>query len=62
MKEFKFTKLLFILAIIILIAWGAGVIFKAVAWVLNGLVGLAAIILCIGLISMYIDSKKRTED
>lgn len=56
----KFSQVLFIVAIIILIAWVAGLVFKFTAWVMNGLVGLAAIIVIIGIISLFIKSKQRS--
>lgn len=59
MKDMKFTKVLLTIAIIILVAWGIGLIFKFAAWVLNGLVGVAAIIVIVGLISMYLKSKSK---
>ena len=54
----KFTNVLFSIAIIILIAWVIGLVFKFAAWVLNGLVGIAAIIVIIGLITMFVKSKQ----
>lgn len=54
----KITNVLFTVAIIILVAWVIGLVFKFTAWVLNGLVGIAAIIFIIGLITMYVKSKR----
>ena len=54
----KITNVLFTVAIIILVAWVIGLVFKFTAWVLNGLVGIAAIIFIIGLITMYVKSKQ----
>ncbi|MGYP003518951250 len=54
----KITNVLFTVAIIILVAWVIGLAFKFTAWVLNGLVGIAAIIFIIGLITMYVKSKR----
>ena len=55
----KFTSELFVIATVILIAWVTGLIFKAATWVLNGLVSVAAIIVIIGLITLYIKSKNK---
>ena len=54
----KITNVLFTVAIIILVAWVIGLVFKFTAWMLNGLVGIAAIIFIIGLITMYVKSKR----
>ena len=54
----KITNVLFTVAIIILVAWVIGLVFKFTAWILNGLVGIAAIIFIIGLITMYVKSKR----
>ena len=54
----KITNVLFTVAIIILVAWVIGLVFKFTAWMLNGLVGIAAIIFIIGLITMYVKSKQ----
>ena len=54
----KITNVLFTIAIIILVAWVIGLVFKFTAWMLNGLVGIAAIIFIIGLITMYVKSKQ----
>ena len=54
----KITNVLFTVAIIILVAWVIGLVFKFTAWILNGLVGIAAIIFIIGLITMYVKSKQ----
>ena len=61
MKETKFSHLLFFIAIIILIAWAIGIVFKFAVWLLNGLVGLAAIIVAVGLVSMFIKSKTKNK-
>lgn len=54
----KFSTVMYTIAAIILIAWVMGVVFKFTSWLLNGLVGVAAIILVIGLIAAYIQNKK----
>ena len=56
----KITNVLFTVAIIILVAWVIGLVFKFTAWMLNGLVGIAAIIFIIGLITMYVKSKQNS--
>ena len=58
----KITNVLFSIAIVVLIAWVIGMVFKFAAWILNGLVGVAAIIVIIGLIAMFIQSKRNNSN
>lgn len=55
----KLSRLIFIIAAVILAAWLLGIVLKFTAWLLNGLVGIAAIILIIGLIGAYLERRKR---
>lgn len=55
----KLPRLIFTIAAVILAAWLLGIVFKFAAWLLNGLVGVAAIILVIGLIGAYLERRKR---
>ena len=54
----KATRLIFLIAAVIVIAWLVGLVFKLAAWLINGLVYIAAIVVIIGLISAYFESRK----
>jgi len=41
-------------------AWLLGLILKLAAWLINGLLYIAAIVVIIALISAYLDSRKKT--
>ena len=56
----KLSRLIFIIAAVIVGAWLLGLVFKAAAWLLEGLLYIAAIIVIIGLIRMFIEQKKKT--
>lgn len=55
----KITRLIFIIAAIIIGAWLLGLVFKLAAWLISGLVYVAAIVVAIGLISAYIEGRKK---
>jgi len=55
----KTSRLIFLIAAVVIGVWLLGLIFKLAAWLINGLLYVAAIIVIIGLISAYIDSRKR---
>ena len=55
----KASRLIFLIAAIVIGVWLLGLILKLAAWLINGLLYVAAIIVIIGLISAYIDSRKR---
>lgn len=55
----KITRLIFLIAAIIVAAWLVSLVFKFAAWLINGLVYVAAIVIIIGLISAYIESRKK---
>ena len=54
----KATRLIFLIAAVIVIAWLVGLVFKLAAWLIKGLVYIAAIVVIIGLISAYFESRK----
>lgn len=56
----KLSKLIIIIAAIIVGAWCIGLLFRLTAWLLNGLVGVAAIVLVIALIYRWIKGAKPT--
>ena len=55
----KLTRVLFIIAAIIVGVWLIGLLFKLAAWVISSLLYIAALVVIVGLISMYIDSRKK---
>ncbi len=55
----KLSRLIFVIAAIIVGAWLLGLILRAAAWIISALVGLAAIIVIIGVVSAYFENKKR---
>ncbi len=57
----KITRLIFAIAVIIVAVWLLGLILKLAAWLISGLFYVAAIIVIIGLISLYIESKKQKQ-
>lgn len=54
----KVTRLVFLIAAVIVGAWLLGLVFKLAAWLINGLLYVAAIIAIIGLVSAYLESRK----
>lgn len=54
----KLTRLIFLIAAVIVGAWLLSLIFKLAAWIINGLLYVAAIVVIVGLISAYIQSRK----
>lgn len=55
----KITRLVFITAAIVIGVWILGLLFKLAAWVIESLLYISAIIVIIGLISAYIESRKK---
>ena len=55
----KITQLIFVIAIIIVAVWFIGLVLKIAAWLISGLFYLAAIIVIIGLVMSFIESKKK---
>ncbi len=53
----KLTRLIFLIAAIIVGAWLLSLVFKLAAWIINGLLYVAAIVVIVGLISAYIQSR-----
>jgi hypothetical protein len=58
MKQTNLSQLVFIIAAIIVGVWLLGLLFKLAAWLINGLLYLAAIIVIVGLISAYLENRK----
>ena len=57
----KFTKLVFAIAVVIVAAWALGLIFKLAAWLIHGLLYVAAVVVIIGLIAAFIESRKQKQ-
>lgn len=57
-KRMKLSRLLFIIAVIIVGVWALGLVFKLVAWVLSSLLYIAAIIVIVGLVRYWWESRK----
>lgn len=55
----NFTRLVFSIASLVIIVWILGLVFKFAAWLINGLLYVAAIIVIVGLISAYIQRRKQ---
>lgn len=55
----NFTRLVFSIASLVIIVWILGLIFKFAAWLINGLLYVAAIIVIIGLISAFLQQRKK---
>lgn len=54
----KLSKLIFSIASIIVVVWLLGLVFRFTAWLISGLLYVAAIVVAIGLIVAYIESRK----
>lgn len=54
----KLQRLIFLIAAVVIGVWLLGLVFKLAAWLINGLLYVAAIIVIIGLISAFLDSRK----
>lgn len=55
----KITKLIFTIAALIIGVWLLGQVFKFAAWLINGLLYVAAIVVIIGLIAAYVEGRKK---
>lgn len=56
----KLSRVIFAIAAIIVGVWVLGLLFKLAAWVIDSLLYIAALVLIIGLISMYLESRKKS--
>ena len=54
----KLSRLIFIIAAVIVGVWLLGLLLKFAAWLINGLLYVAAVVVIIGLVSAYFDSRK----
>ena len=55
----KLSQLIFVIAVVVIGAWLLGVIFRIAAWLIHGLLYVAAIVVIVGLILAYLENKKR---
>ena len=55
----SFPKLIYSIAVLIIIAWVLSNIFRLAAWLINGLLYVAILVVIIGLIAQVISQKKR---
>ena len=55
----KLSRLIYVIAIIIIAVWLLGLVFRFAAWLINGLLYVAAIVLIIGLVANYLERRKQ---
>lgn len=55
----SFPKLIYSIAVLVIIAWVLSNIFRLAAWLINGLLYVAILVVIIGLIAQFISQKKR---
>lgn len=58
MKHTKISQLILSIALIVLVTWVLGMVFKLAAWLINGLLYVAAVVVIIWLIALFIESKR----
>lgn len=58
----KLTRLIFIVAVIIVGVWAVGLLLKLAAWVINSLLYIAALIVIVGLVSAYFEGRKKNRN
>lgn len=54
----KLTQLIFSIAVVVVGVWLLSLIFKVAAWIISGLLYVAAIVVIVGLVSAYLQSRK----
>lgn len=55
----KFIRLVFLIAAVIVVAWIVATLLKLAAWIISSLLYVAAIIVIIGIISAFIQSRRQ---
>jgi len=55
----SFPKLIYSIAVLVIIAWVLSMVFRLAAWLISGLLYVAVLVVIIGLISQFISQKKR---
>ncbi len=58
MKHTKISQIILSIALIVLVTWVLGMVFKLAAWLINGLLYVAAVVVIIWLITLFIESKR----
>ena len=57
----KLSRLIYIIAIIIVAVWAIGLLFKLAAWFINSLLYIAAVIVIIGLVRHWWEGRKKSK-
>ena len=55
----SFPKLIYSIAVLVIIAWVLSMVFRLAAWLINGLLYVAVLVVIIGLVAQFISQKKR---
>ena len=55
----SFPKLIYSIAVLVIIAWVLSMIFRLAAWLISGLLYVAVLVVIIGLVAQFISQKKR---
>lgn len=55
----SFPKLVYSIAVLIIIAWVLSMVFRLAAWLISGLLYVAILVVIIGLIAQFISQKKQ---
>lgn len=58
-KKRQLIRLIITIAVIIVVVWLIGLAFKAIAWLLNGLIGIAALVLIAALIYAFVHQPRK---
>ena len=57
----KLSRVIFIIAAIVVAVWAFGLFIKLAAWFFNSLLYIAAIIVIIGIVKMYFENRKKAK-
>ena len=58
----KLPQLIFSIAAVVVGVWLLALVFKLAAWIINGLLYVAAIVVIIGLVSAYLQGRKQKSE
>lgn len=58
----KLPQLFFSIAAVVVGVWLLALVFKLAAWIINGLLYVAAIVVIIGLVSAYLQGRKQKSE
>ncbi len=56
----KLTRLIFLIAAVIVSVWLFGLLLRLATWFINGLLYIAAVIVIIGLVSAYLEHRRKS--